>query len=947
MRNDRVRWPRVLVALAATLVCAPASASPERDAPLPPTRIAELAAALGYDAGRLALLDSGTTMLLDGRRLERFKALDAVTGEIVGGAFDRGVPVDLRAAERAAGHLWRARNGALTPALVARLVEAGPADLLPVVAWLEVDLSSVPERPAHEPSVVESGSALGVPAGPDDAAVAVVARPAFEAEKPASAARPFLTETERAARAERRAALAAADARHREAVRAALAPAREAFLAAAAAAGVEVSYASEIVPMAVLSGTREQIERLAFAPGIDALYDGSGRGGPSLQYARPTQNVTPINDVGYTGEGVSVSVTEGERGYAANPYLVWTGFYDGAQPYANHPTAVGGMIRSTHPLQQGLAVGVNLYSANGSYTNFATMAAAMDWGSMQASVLSNSWFWDSPNSPDPSEADRHQDYFARYHYDTVLVAAGNFGNGCSGGFSSYVVSPAKGLNVLAIGNFDDVDSVSWTGDGMETCSSFGDPHDSSGHTISKPELSGVGTSLTSTLPSNDPGAAVGPVGSGTSYSTPMVAATAADMMEADPDLTDTPEVLKALLMATALHNIEGASRYSDVDGAGGLVGAAAVVSVERGNWTDESIGSATTFPITKFVYAYAGEPVRFAIAWQANPNATYTTDPLPADLDLAAYRADGTTLVASSASTYNSFEMVEFIAPASENYQFRISLYSSDWSSGNTWLASGWWRGEYRISPDIGYSDPVPSPTGTHLVVHPADWPVTNYWRVFGERPKGSSDHDLELANRSLFEDPGARSVLAASNFAGGAPDFAAVDGNHWSSASAEHYRVLRWSGAEGYDISLSNLGLGASSSDTVVTLGPVTFYSSEVVKAVDVWVPARSHRRVRVVPTGGSGDLGLRFFQSDASNPTTWARSRFQALVARNRSSSGTAIEQGGVFNATSSGDWLGLVIEKLDTGSVTFEVQVLPASLFSDDFESGDAAEWSSVAP
>ena len=49
----------------------------------------------------------------------------------------------------------------------------------------------------------------------------------------------------------------------------------------------------------------------------------------------------------------------------------------------------------------------------------------------------------------------------------------------------------------------------------------------------------------------------------------------------------------------------------------------------------------------------------------------------------------------------------------------------------------------------------------------------------------------------------------------------------------------------------------------------------------------------------------------------------------------------------ATGFGDWLGLVIEKYDEGTATFNVVVMPPSIFSDDFDGGDTLEWSSVTP
>ncbi|HSM13745.1 MAG TPA: hypothetical protein VLA66_06725, partial [Thermoanaerobaculia bacterium] len=231
--------------------------------------------------------------------------------------------------------------------------------------------------------------------------------------------------------------------------------------------------------------------------------------------------------------------------------------------------------------------------------------------------------------------------------------------------------------------------------------------------------------------------------------------------------------------------------------------------------------------------------------------------------------------------------------------------------------------------------------------VHPTDWTPSNYWRVMGVRPSGTSDYDLELANHSLFEDPGLRNVLRTSLYASQTPDFVVVDGNQWPASSPEHYRVLRFSGSDGYDVSFSNLGLGASNSTSTVTLGPISMSGFEVAKAVDIWVPALSHRRVRVVPVSGSANLGLRGFKSDPGSSASWAQARNQAVIVRNRTSLGTATERGGFFNATGSGDWLGLIVEKFDAGTVTFSVVVLPPSLFSDDFESGDTAEWSGAVP
>ena len=286
-------------------------------------------------------------------------------------------------------------------------------------------------------------------------------------------------------------------------------------------------------------------------------------------------------------------------------------------------------------------------------------------------------------------------------------------------------------------------------------------------------------------------------------------------------------------------------------------------------------------------------------------------------------------------------------APASETFVFKALLYSSDWSSGGTWLGAGWWRGEYRIVPEVGYLDfGPPEPTGNHLVIYPADWGSTAYWRAMGIRPLGTSDHDLELASHSLFEDPGLRAVEEGSYYGGSAIDFIAVDGNHRGS-TPEHYRELVYSGTDGFNTNYSDMAIGAGFSPTPVTLGPFTHTPAQVLSVVDVRIEAGSHRRVRVIPTAGSSDLALYGFRSDGATPSTWTKYKGEYDLYRDRSGSGTATERGGLFNPTGAADWLGVVVENRGAAGVSFIIEVLPSSLFSDDFESGDTWEWSSAVP
>ena len=158
---------------------------------------------------------------------------------------------------------------------------------------------------------------------------------------------------------------------------------------------------------------------------------------------------------------------------------------------------------------------------------------------------------------------------------------------------------------------------------------------------------------------------------------------------------------------------------------------------------------------------------------------------------------------------------------------------------------------------------------------------------------------------------------------------------------------MLPFSGSDGYNVNFSDMAIGAGPSPSLVTIGPLTHSAAQVLSVVDVYIEAGSHRRVRVIPTAGSSDLALHGFRSDGATPSTWTKSKGESDLYRNRSGSGTATERGGLVNPTGAADWLGVVVENRGAAGVSFIIEVLPSSLFSDDFESGDTQEWSSALP
>lgn len=902
-----------------------------------------LATATQTDGSRLTLVESADFTLLDGTALTRVKAEDRDTGETVGGTLKGDQLVDETALRAAAASVWRAQHGAVTPELLKMLQTMQPNDTLQVSAWLAVDAQPLPRpelvRPAKDEGIATSadvppadaapkvigadgkGFAVNTPADkvPADLA-ALLALPArsgesapAEADSKQGAAQSNIPDnTAIMARAEQ---LKQQNIQH---LRAQVKPAVDSFAAQMQQRGVTVLGSDEMAPTVVLQLTRAQLEEIAMLPEIDTLYAIPPNAGASMGYARPTQLADIVEYMGgYTGAGVKVAVAEGERAFFANPYLTLVGSYDGSQPYATHPTGVSGIIRSTHPTVRGIATGVDLYSANGSYSNWTTMQNALNYATTNAKVINNSWYWDFSNTATFWEADRRLDYYVRTNWDFVTVASGNFGNGCGGNFSSYVVSPAKGYNVMTVGNYDDLNSLGWSGDAMNNCSSFGDPGaDAATPKHSKPEVAAVGSGISSTIDSIV--TPIGGIGSGTSYAAPMIAGLAANMIQADANLTNWPEAIKAVIMATAMHNIEGSERYSDKDGAGGMVATAAMVSVERDNWDAKSVTSAS-FPMTYTQYAHKGERVRFVVAWDSNPNSGFTTDPLEFDIDLYAYRANGTTVISTSTSGVNNFEIVDFIAPASETYRFIVRRFSSTGSS--TFLGVGWWRGVYRISPDTAYTDPKATPLGTHLAVYPTDWSPTGDWRAMGVR-SSSSDHDLELYTRSMFSDPSLRSFKRGSYYGTNDVDVIAVDGNHWLTSNPEHYVVDHWTGTGGYNVNWSNQALVLDYG----LYGPYTLGGNGVVKVYDVLMQARRAKRIYVLPSGNSNDLASLLFKSSSGDSNTWAQSRGSAYRSSDRGTAANTAEWFDAINSTASSDYFGLVVYGKNTATSNYYIYIIP---------------------
>ena len=163
----------------------------------------------------------------------------------------------------------------------------------------------------------------------------------------------------------------------------------------------------------------------------------------------------------------------------------------------------------------------------------------------------------------------------------------------------------------------------------------------------------------------------GQTNSGTSFAAPMVAGTAARLIQRKPFLGIWPEQLRAILMSSAANNIEGATRLSDVDGAGMMAVNTAVRILDDNRHGGRQVDCATFGPsqVVSSTTLRRDQRLRAAISWTADPSASDHANRPSADLDLEVRGPSGSVF---SSSWDNTSEIVDFRAPTTGTYEIRV-----------------------------------------------------------------------------------------------------------------------------------------------------------------------------------------------------------------------------------------------------------------------------------
>ncbi len=445
--------------------------------------------------------------------------------------------------------------------------------------------------------------------------------------------------------------------------------------------GLTERSAAAYAPVLFATASAAEIALLAECPEVDTLYLENKTGAIETDNAVATHRWDRVFDFGLRGDGMQIAIVEDDGVSNTHPAINHGGFFNAGSPNIGfHATACASIAGATDATYPGHARGAQILSANSQTYSDANITAATDWSITQgADVVNMSFFVSSTLTM--VYLDRYVDYQVRFTGTTFTKSAGNQGSNCGVG-AGPVTSPGLAWNNIAVGNVQDQNNSDWDDDVMRFDSSWDDPTSTNGDR-QKPELSAVGTSMVTA----DTAGGFSNQGSGTSYAAPGVAGMCAALMNANNTLAGWPEGMKAVMMSASWHNIEGASRLSECDGAGAINGLAAYRIVEAQNF---AVGSLTpaTFTTTGYkvhnVFLQGGDKTRITLCWDSLANNTYATDVLNADLDVAILAGASTTvgaILAASSSFDNSYEIVEFTPAATGWYSVRINDFRFDGAS--------------------------------------------------------------------------------------------------------------------------------------------------------------------------------------------------------------------------------------------------------------------------
>jgi hypothetical protein len=439
---------------------------------------------------------------------------------------------------------------------------------------------------------------------------------------------------------------------------------------------------------------------------VQEIADGSIKEEPALAMARVTTGADIVNDrFGITGTGITIAQIESQGGRVAadNPYLPMASITqdtDFVCPDPNdHATGVAGILKSTgfttgQYISKGFATGATLWaggSCSGNITELHSQSTKAV--NQRANILNLSWGSLTTTDTSANDSDKFYDRIVFNNWRTVVPIAGN--EACNGG-AGRVRHPGMAYNAITVGAFNDAETGSWNDDVMDPCSSWRNPNSLHGD-VEKPDVVAPGSHIYTTT-TTDPFFMFYTTG-GTSFSAPMVSAESALLMQMNPTLVAWPELIKAIIIASSLHNLQGSTLPSpprifedSVDGYGGIdILRARYITrnLNLGRQGGSYSGCTNSIPSVPMSLNKERGRARVALEWDVNPDyPSYSSRP-NIDLDISVIDPNG-RLVATSSRFDSNVEAVEFNPVVTGTYQLYISKSFCDSTFNSTNYGAAW-----------------------------------------------------------------------------------------------------------------------------------------------------------------------------------------------------------------------------------------------------------------
>ena len=456
----------------------------------------------------------------------------------------------------------------------------------------------------------------------------------------------------------------------------------------------DIIYISMYSPVVLANLTSIEVTELAQENDVlmlDYYYEDDEEEISNVLDATKVSDVQDIAIHGYTGEGITIGVFEANPPSASFPNIPSnTNIYsvDNSES-TDHADFVIEIIRNIAP-------DADYYVALASSTLNINNMQAIEWLVSRGANIINASRKIGQDGCDHYISITPWLEHIVYAHDVIFVkSSGNLDDKVTG-----VTSGGMARNVITVGNVNyNGTSTNYSDDYLANTSAY-----YSGSALaSKPDICAYGNRVYSQFLGK------WSVGSGTSFSAPLVSGTIALLCEQDPSLLVAPDTVKAILTASV--NSSSPYRYVPSNrsatgnnymkyGAGILDALNACNVVENAHYITGTISTTASSKTHNISITDTTEDVRISLACLVTAWVTLTdpddlstgilTSKSLANLDLKVYTPNSSTPIAVSMTKNNNVEIVQFTPTVSGTY--RIEVVQTTPSNHATSYGIAWYQ---------------------------------------------------------------------------------------------------------------------------------------------------------------------------------------------------------------------------------------------------------------